>query len=651
MSTIERIKLVKVGNLYIPTIIIFIILHINHLLLTISQFSSKLYSFDFSDPTILNYLEGYANQNNIFEYRGYPTTNLHAYQPGPIPNIYIFKLSWVLNNFFDINPIYLSNILIATYPTLLIIIASTILYKNNLKLLSLTTLSITLLVQYTNNNFNASNRGPERFDTGTDHVTLIATLTLIMVILSYQKPDSSHLPLLAFSGLLLNAHFTAFALAPFTIIYAIYLISLSFRAKKYKINYRIILPIFITIYLPIIYRFLVEPLYLYDALMVKSYPVSERVLPDQWLFFFKTTPLQLFINPCEEGNNYINNMECLPYNNVKLSVTIIAIISLALLLIVMKNKNIFIKAIIILSIILINYNTFTGFEAKHSSIASGLSLAIIIYFFSKNKFLTTSCIILVISLVNFFSIQDYKYNGSNIYQKFEKTIFTPNFISEIKKAKFKIDVCNLTMDEECYREMGYKKNSLLAAYYPSNFSHVTILELIKNKIDICIIDKTGAENRIEDLICTKTENQDKDRNQLHIIRDYNFETPSTLSKFVKIATVRNNIITQCTDPIDTTFEICKNDNQIFESLFHSGAGIYLKKDAVGLNPIKLHYINNPIYEDKLTNLTIHEANLQRCTIYHKDPATGISYCFKQDSSEFITLDSEYKDRRDLYDLR
>jgi hypothetical protein len=385
--------------------------------------------------------------------------------------------------------------------------------------------------------------------------------------------------------------------------------------------------------------------------MVKSYPLSERVLPDEWVFFFKTTPLQLFINPCEEGNNFINNMDCLPYNNVKLSVTIIAIISLALLLIVMKNKNIFIKAIIILSIILINYNTFTGFEAKHSSIASGLSLATIIYFFSKNKILTTSCMVLVISLVNFFSIEDYKYTGSNIYQKFEKTIFTPNFISEIKKAKFKIDVCNLTFDEECTREMGYKKNSLLDAYYPSNFSHVTILELIKNKIDICIIDKTGAENRIEDLICTKSENQDKDRNQLHILRDYNFETPSTLSKFVKIATVRNNLITQCTDPIDTTFEICKSDNQIFESLFHSGAGIYLKKDAVGLDPIKLHYINNQIYEDKLTNLTIHEANVHRCTNYHKDPATGVSYCFKQDSSEFITLDSKYKDRRDLYDLR
>ena len=186
--------------------------------LTIAQYSNKHYTFDFSDPTILNYLEGYSNKNSIFEYKGYPTANLQTYQPGPLPHIYIFKLSWLLNTYFDINPIYLSNILLVIYPTLLIIIASTILYKKNLKLLSIMTLSITWLVQYTNHNFNASNRGTERLDTGTDYTTLIATLTLMMVILSYKNPNSSHLPLIAFSGLLLNNHFTAFALAPFTIL-------------------------------------------------------------------------------------------------------------------------------------------------------------------------------------------------------------------------------------------------------------------------------------------------------------------------------------------------------------------------------------------------------------------------------------------------
>ena len=651
MRTIERIKILKTGNLYIPTFLSLITLHINHLFLTIAQFSSKLYNFDFSDPTILNYLEGYANQNNIFEYKGYPTTNLHTYQPGPIPNIYIFKFSWLLHNLFDVNPIYLSNILIAIYPTLLIIIASLILYKNNLKLLSMTTLSITLLVQYTNNNFNASNRGPDRFDTGTDHVALLATLTLIMVLLSYRKPSSTHLPLLAFSGLLLNSHYTAFALAPFTILYALYQIAISVKAKRYKINYRLIIPISIIIYVPLIYRFIVEPLYLYDALITKSYPIGERVLPDKWVFFFKTTPLQLFINPCEKGNNLIYNMECLPHSYVKLYVTIFAIISLILLLTIMKSKNIFIKIITLISIILINYNTLTGFEVKHSSIASALTLAVIIYFFSKNKYTATFCLLLVITLVNFFSIVDYKYTGSNLYKKLEKTNFTPEFITEMKKAKFKIDVCNLTFDEECYREMGYKKNSLLRAYYPSNFSHVTILELIKNKIDICIIDKTGAENRIEDLICSKTENEDKNRNQIHIIRDYNFETPSNLPKYVKIATVRNNIYTQCTDPVDPTFEICKSNNQIFDSLSHAGAGLYLKKDAVGLNPLKLHYLNNPIYEAKLKKITIHDADMHKCTINQEDSTTGVSYCFKNDSSEFITSKSQYKNKVDLYDLR
>ena len=170
-----------------------------------------------------------------------------------------------MHTYFDINPIYLSNILIAIYPTILIIIATTILYKKNLKLLSIITLSITLLVQYTNTNFNGSYRNAERLDIGTDYITLIATLTLMMLILSYKKPHSSHLPLLAFSGLLLNNHFSAFALAPFTILYALYLIMLSVKAKRYKINYKAILPISIFIYLPLIYRFIVEPLYLYQA--------------------------------------------------------------------------------------------------------------------------------------------------------------------------------------------------------------------------------------------------------------------------------------------------------------------------------------------------------------------------------------------------
>ena len=127
----ERLGLIKPGSLHLPAVLTFLILHLNHMLLTLAQYSSKSYTFPFSDPTILNYLEGHSNQNNIFEYRGYPTTNLQTYQPGPLPYIYIFKISWVMHTYFDINPIYLSNILIAIYPTILIIIATTILYKKN----------------------------------------------------------------------------------------------------------------------------------------------------------------------------------------------------------------------------------------------------------------------------------------------------------------------------------------------------------------------------------------------------------------------------------------------------------------------------------------------------------------------------------------
>ena len=620
------------------------------MILTIAQYSSKQYTFDISDPTILNYLEGYSNKNSIIEYRGYPTTNLLAYHPGPIPYIYIFKLSWLLHAFFDINPIYISNIMLAIYPTILIIIASTILYKNNLKLLSVMTLSVTILTQYTNLNFNASNRGPERLDTGTDYITLIATLTLMMLILSYKKPHSSHLPLLAFSGLLLNNHFSAFALAPFTILYALYLIFISVKAKLYKINYKAILPLTIFVYLPLIYRVIVEPLYLYDAVKFKSTVTNQfRVLPDTWTYFYKTTPLELFINPCDKGVNSFNNAPCLPYNNVKISVIIFAVLSLIVVFKIIKNQNIFIKLIVLTSFLLINYNTLTGFEAKHSSIASALTLSFIIYYLSKNIFTTSLAVIIILLLINYLTTGKYQYINTPTYKKIQKENFSHNFISEIKKAKFKIDVCYLTFEDDCTKVIGYTKNTLLESYSASNIAHQTILEMLKNKIDICIIDKTGSLNRIENLICSNTENKDKNRNQLYLIRDYNLETPYTFYEYIKITTIHSEPINQCSDPLDPTYSICQNNNQIYESMFHPGVGIYLRKDAKGLDITKLSFLNNQIYEDKVNAQHLFNNLGNNCTIDHEDQEKVINYCFKKSPQNFVIIEPTYKDKVELYD--
>jgi hypothetical protein len=619
------------------------------MLLTLAQYSNKTYTFPFSDPTILNYLEGYSNQNSIFEYRGYPTTNLKTYHPGPLPNIYIFKFSWLMHTFFDTNPIYLSNILLVVYPTLLIIIATTILYKNNLKLLSITTLSITWLVQYTSPNSNASNRGPERLDTGTDYITLIATLTLMMAILSYKKPNTSHLPLLAFSGLLLNNHFSAFALAPFTILYALYLIIISIKAKNYKINYKAVIPIIIFIYLPLIYRFIVEPLYLYDALTLKTDSASERLHPDQWTYFYQTTPLQLFINPCSKGGDSFNNAPCLSYTNVQLSLILFAILTLIILYKLIKKQNIFIKLIILIPFILINYNTATGFEAKHSSIASGLFLSILIYYLSKNVITTSIAVIAILILVNYFTIGKNQYITTPTYKKIEKENFSPKFLAEIKNAKFKIDICYLTQNENCTK-MRYNK-TLIESYYQSNMAHLTILEMLKNKIDICIIDKTGMVTRIKNLICTKAENKDKNRNELYLIRDYNLETPPVLYDYIKIATVITPTIKLCLDSLDSKNSICEIDNQLYESMHHPGTSIYLRKDAKGLDLTKLSFINNQLYEDKLTTLALLNNLGSKCTIYSKDQKNNINYCYKESPQEFILFDPIYKDKAEIYDLR
>ncbi len=642
MLTKKNLSIKKSEKLYLPTIITFLVLHLNHMFLTLAQYSNKHYTFDFSDPTILNYLEGYSNKNSIFEYKGYPTANLQTYQPGPIPHIYIFKLSWLLNTYFDINPIYLSNILLVIYPTLLIIIASTILYKKNLKLLSIMTLSITWLVQYTNLNFNASNRGTERLDTGTDYITLIATLTLMMVILSYKNPNSSHLPLIAFSGLLLNNHFTAFALAPFTILYALYLIIISMKNKKYIINYKTLLPISIFIYLPLLYRFIVEPLYLYTALQRKSNIVSERLFPEPWGYYYDTTPLNLFINDCAKGANNYNNLPCLPYTHVKLSVIIFTLISLIVIYKLVKTQNILIKSIVITSFILINYITLTGFEPKHSSIASALFLAIIIYYLSKTKSTTTIALILILLFVNYLATGNYKYIGKNTYKKIEKENFSQSFINEIKNSKFKIDICYLSMDENCTKKLGFRKNTLLTTYSPRNYAQVTILEFLKNKIDICIIDKTGSENRINNLICTKSENKDNTRNELYLIRDYNFETPASIFDYTKIATVVN--------PAET--ELIHSDAKLLESLIHPGVGVYLRKDVKGVNPAKLSFLNHQVYENKLSTLNLFTNLGNNCTLNNDhDLYQKIRYCYKEDKLEFVILYPLHREKVDIYDPR
>jgi len=658
MVSIKAIKAINFGNLYIPTFITFLALHLNHMILTIAQYSSKLFTFDFSDPTILNYLEAFSNKNKLFEYQGYPTANLQTYQPGPLPYTYVFKFSWIIHNYLEINPIYLSNIILIIYPTILLIIGATILYRNDLKLLSLMTLSLTLLVQYTNNNFNGSNRGSQRSDLGTDYIALITTLTLMMVILSYKKPDSSHIPLLAFSGLLLNNHFTAFAIAPFTIIYGLYQISISVRAKKYKINYKIILPLSILIYLPLIYRFIVQPLYLYDALTRKTQTSGDRLFPDLWTYFYKTTPLEIFINPCDKGASEFNKMACLPYDYLKFYIAILLITSLIILYQVLKKQTLLIKLITLSSLLLINYNTMTGFEAKHSSIAAGLSLSVIIYLLSRNKTITSIGIISILILINYYSTNNYKFTNGNIYKNYEKVNFSSEFISKLKTTKLKIDLCYLTREDNCSQELYTEKKNLPTSYFPNNLSHVTILELLKNNVDLCIIDKNGLVlnngkngllRKIDNLICSEKENQDSNRNQLYLTREHNFEAPATHFEYIKIASVINEFKSQCTDPYGYNYLSCQDPYYILESMNYPGAGLYLKKNSKGINPTELLNLNNKVYENILTQLPINSKN--NCSLYFMSPSKDIQYCFKEKSLDFIITESSIKTKVDLYDPR
>jgi hypothetical protein len=86
-------------------------------------------------------------------------------------------------------------------------------------------------------------------------------------------------------------------------------------------------------------------------------------------------------------------------------------------------------------------------------------------------------------------------------------------------------------------------------------------------------------------------------------------------------------------------------------MHHPGTSIYLRKDAKGLDLTKLSFINNQLYEDKLTTLALLNNLGSKCTIYSKDQKNNINYCYKESPQEFILFDPIYKDKAEIYDLR
>lgn len=594
MRAVRYIKRVNFNGFHGPVLILLFILHLNQMIIYAQRLSNKAFTFNGSIATIHNYLDQFANQNTLFEYQGYPTSNLREYNPGPFPYIYILKFSWVVHGRYDINPIYLSNLLLSIYPTVLILTAVFILYRNNLKLLSIATAAFTLIFSYIHPKFYGGNLGQDIFDWGFEYITLLSALTILMLILSYKRVSSTHIPLLVYAGLLFHSHFIALSLAPFAIIYALLLIFLSIKSRKYKFNYFLLIPTFVIIYLPIIFRFAKDPLYLYRAVKINN-PASKHRQTNGFFeeieFFFKTTPLGINRDICGQGQ--IDN--CISLGLAKVYLILLIIFISFIIFLALRRNNLFIKILIVSSLLLINFNTFNGYDTHHSSVALGLTLAGIIYYISKFNKLVFLLVIATLLMVNF---------GERGVNNIKKDNFSNEWVKSMKPHKFKVDICELSEVGICNKELLIserdKETSFFEIYGGDNHAQVSIIELLKNKIDICLFNDNLGLGRLEKLRCGEKEVLDETRYEIFFISGRQNMSPNILDGYNKIGEIVDRRVDGCISSNNTSIEEKFNKSiklspcygQYGFNLTNESTALYLKKDSKEINKAKLLYLSN-----------------------------------------------------------
>jgi hypothetical protein len=621
------------------------------MILSAQRLSNKAFTFDGSVATIHNYLDQFANQGSLFEYQGYPTSNLREYNPGPFPYMYILKFSWLIHSRYDINPIYLSNLLFILYPAILILAAVLILYFSDLKILAIVTASFTLFLSYLNPNFYGVRPGTTIFDWGFEFITLLSALTLLMVILSYKKAGSSHTPLLIYAGLLFHSHFIALSLAPFAILYALYMIFLLIKDKKYIANYFLLVPIFVIIYLPIIFRFLTDPLYLYRAVKINkpSFKHTQASgFTEEMEYFYKTTPLGLDKDICGSRQNN----DCLSFDIVKIYLAFLMVFIFFITFMLLKRSNLFIKILIISSLLLININTINGYDTHHSSVATGLSIAGSIYYISKFNKLVILLLIATIISVNF---------GERDFNNISKENFSSDWIKSIKNHKFKVDICELSEVGICtndvYRRDAMNNPSFFDIYGGDNHAQVTIIELLKNNIDICLYNDNLDLDRLEKLRCEKREELEDNRHEIFFISSRQNMAPNILEGFHKIGELIDRRVENCImskfisieESFSKSSQLSSCYAQYGFNITNESTALYLSKDSKDINMAELLNMSNLHIEKVLLQIeqnTKGGAVLQMRCINYKTKV-----CINEDDL-FISVNQYfYQNKEELYDVR
>lgn len=634
-----------------PTIVLLFFLHLNQVILFMQRLNEKAFTFNGSIATIHNYLDQFANQNTLFEYKGYPTSNLQEYNPGPFPYMYFLKFSWLIHSKFDINPVYLSNLFITLYPTILILGAVIILYRNNLKILAITTASFTLIYTYLDSNFYQGYLRSDVFDTGVEHITLLTALTLLMVILSYKRPSSSHIPLLVYAGLLFHSHFLALALAPFAIIYAILLIFFAIKGRNYKANYFLLITSFAIIYFPIIFRFVTDPLYLYRAVKVNNPSTKHNQTTgfrEEMEYFYETTPLGLYRGVC--GENQVSN--CISFDVVKVYLILLIIFSFVITFFALRRSNFFIKIIIVLSLLLININTINGYASHHSSVATGLTIAVLIYYISKYNKLVILLTVAALLFINFG-----ERNLNNIY----KENFSKDWIKSIKPHKFKIDICEISEVGICNKDIYNTKSKLSSSFFQiygqDNHAQVSIMELLKNNIDICLYNDNLNLDRLEKLRCGKDDELDEKRYEIFFISGRQNMAPNIFDGYIKIGELIDRRVEHCIRSnefsIVEDFRRSIKISPCFEpygfNLTNESTSLYLKKESNGINMSELLNLSNLQIEKVMLQIEeavrFREPVLGRCVNYK------LKVCISENDIHISERRDVYQNIGELYDFR
>jgi len=500
-------KLANYKTFFVYIFIIFFIINNIYLILNRDLDYFPLHS----DSTLFNYL--IANGNNMFlSILGYPAFGVENYQPGPFPYYYLLELAFTISNITNLSVFYLFNTLLHVFVVALILLSLRNFFLAGGINLLLTASFLGAISTF----FTDGSRfvvGSERIDAGTNHLSFLALYFGSSLYLSYKVRGSSHIPLLLSSGLLLQSHFLGIGFGGLGLLLGIYLIA---KNKLYDKKIRVLQYFTLLLNLPLVIRFFSDPFFLLDSIKSSGLQGGRYYINDKNLLFdiiYSITPIQYFC----EGDSKCNFT----------SITPLLVFGFFLFLFskfvfnfkkLTPSFNIFIILSIIYSLLVIS----RAHEYNHLAIISGLIISLFIINLSNFKYLP---ILLMIGL--FYLVFNYNISDKMINYK----LFSDEYISKISKESYKIDICALTINNDCKNLSDTNGNIFKTFTHDGNATSLFFTYLLFKKVDICIEESRVNLGSLNYLKCNN--NGDNKRIKLQAI-PFSKNSPISYNDFTKI---------------------------------------------------------------------------------------------------------------------